>query len=100
AYLDPYVTGEAFKFFLSAPIPAMGLGVAKHGFVISTSFDWEEGENYAVDAVRRIVQGQSPAVIPVDKSTRNELFLNRRRARELGIEIPASLLVSAKQVFD
>jgi len=102
AYLDPYTTDVAAKFLLSAKIPAMCLGNfgVKNGFVLGAGWDWMEGENYAVDVTQRLLRGESPAVIPVYQIKKWDIFLNRRRARELGLMIPESMVLLAKEVYD
>lgn len=92
---------EAREFMVSAPIPTIcqTFAMAKKGCLLGWSIDWTEGVNYAVQVVQRILRGESPAVIPVYQ-TRIEFALNRRRARELGIEIPPALLVGAREIYD
>jgi putative ABC transport system substrate-binding protein len=94
-------SSAAGEFAFSAPIPAKCFGFARvrKGCVFGWSFEWLEGETYAIQAVQRILRGESPAVIPVYQ-TPIAIALNRRRARELRIEIPASLLIQAREVYD
>jgi putative ABC transport system substrate-binding protein len=100
-YLAPSTPREAAEFLFPAPIPAMcyGFEPVKQGCLIGSGSDWTEGETYAVHAVQRILGGESPAVIPVYR-TGVDFALNRRRARELGIDVPASLLIGAKEIYD
>lgn len=46
----------------------------------------------------RVLEGESPAEIPVDQAVRSIISVNPGYARELGIEIPASLLMRADRV--
>jgi len=50
--------------------------------------------------VDRILKGARPGDLPIELPSRFELQLNLRIARQLGIEIPASLISRADQVFD
>jgi putative ABC transport system substrate-binding protein len=64
------------------------------------TFDFSEGEAYAIDTVARILRGERPATIPVSRSTRYPVAVNRGTARAMGIEIPESILIQANEVFD
>lgn len=102
AILQPYATREAEEFVFSAPIPTFcwSFEAVKKGCLVGFGFDGVEGENYAVQAVVRVLHGERPAVIPVYVLNTLEFALNRRRARELAIDIPASMLIEAKQFYD
>jgi putative ABC transport system substrate-binding protein len=92
---------ESREYAISAPIPTVCrfFGMAKRGCLLGWSFDDSEGPAYAVQAVQRILRGDSPAVIPVYQIP-IAYALNRRRARELGIEIPPDILIGAREVYE
>jgi putative ABC transport system substrate-binding protein len=50
--------------------------------------------------VAEIFDGANPANLPVSQPTKYELGLNLKTAKELGIEMPASLLVQANEVIE
>ena len=89
------------EYAVSAPIPVVceTFAMAKRGCLIGWSFDWTEGVNYAVQAIQRILRGDSPAVIPVYQVP-IAFAVNRRRAREIGIELPPEVLIAAREIYD
>jgi putative ABC transport system substrate-binding protein len=47
----------------------------------------------------RILNGEKPGDLPVQQSTKAELFINITTARTLGIAVPQSMLVRADEVL-
>ena len=48
----------------------------------------------------RILQGATPAAMPVERPDRFEFVVNMKTARTLGLTVPPSLLLRANQVIE
>ena len=70
------------------------------GGLISYSPSFTAQFRDAARYVDRILKGAKPADLPVERPTEFELAINRKTARALRIEIPASLLLRAGQLVE
>jgi putative ABC transport system substrate-binding protein len=57
---------------------------------------WRRAATY----VEKIFKGANPAELPVEQPTKFELVVNLRTAREIGIELPTSILLRADELIE
>jgi putative ABC transport system substrate-binding protein len=84
-----------------ARLPAMFPFKQYHeaGVLISYGPDYDAGMGQVATYVDRILKGAKPSELPIEQVSKSELVVALRIARELGIEIPQSILVRADEVI-
>jgi len=82
------------------PAIADGRGFAEAGLLLTYTTDFVQVYRRAAEYVYRILNGASPATLPVEHPSKFEFVVNLKTARSLGIRIPAAMLIRADTVIN
>ena len=81
-------------------MPAVVWQVAQAGALMTYGPNQRAMFRQAASYIAKILQGASPADLPIEQPTKFELVINRKTAKTLGLTIPQSVLLLADQVIE
>lgn len=102
---DSFFLSESTKLAALAVrhrVPAIfhGREFAAAGGLLSYGSSVAESYHLAGIYTGRILNGEKPADLPVQRSSKVEIFINLKTAKALGITIPQGLVIAADEVFE
>jgi putative ABC transport system substrate-binding protein len=74
--------------------------LVKSGGLISYGPNLNEMFRRVAYYVDRIIKGTKPTELPIERPTQFELFVNVKTAKELGLNVPPTLLARADEVIE
>lgn len=102
---DPYFTYRSQLLALLAvrhAVPAMtqSRDFPLSGGLMSYGGDFTQSHRHTGIYAGRVLKGEKPSDLPVQRVTKVELFINLKSANALGISFPPSILSSADEVIE
>jgi len=94
----PEITQHVLRLGLPAIYESRVL--VKSGGLISYGPNLNEMFRRVAYYVDRIIKGTKPIELPIERPTQFELFVNVRTAKELGLNVPPTLLARADEVIE
>lgn len=98
AYRSRQLAELAARHGVAAVTQARDFPVA--GGLMSYGGDFQQSHRHTGIYAGRILKGEKPADLPVQRVTKVELFINLKAAQALGVSVPPSLLSSADTVIE
>ncbi len=71
-----------------------------HGGLMSYGVNVKAGFRRLAEIVAKVLNGERPAELPLEQPTKFELIVNLKTAKDIGVELPTSLLLRADEVIE
>jgi putative ABC transport system substrate-binding protein len=96
-----YINRDVILNWARHRLPVIGEGRdwAESGALLTYSANFFELFRRSATYVDKILKGAKAASLPIEQSTKFELVVNLRTAKDLGINVPQSILVQADEVI-
>lgn len=98
AYRSPRLAALAVAHAVPAITQSRDFPIA--GGLMSYGGDFQQSHRHTGVYAGRIIKGEQPSQLPVQRVTKVELFINLKAANALGLSVPPSLLSSADLVIE
>ncbi|KUL94278.1 ABC transporter substrate-binding protein [Bosea sp. WAO] len=98
AYRSPQLAALAVAHAVPAITQSRDFPIA--GGLMSYGGDFQQSHRHTGVYAGRIIKGEQPSQLPVQRVTKVELFINLKAANALGLSVPPSLLSSADLVIE
>jgi putative tryptophan/tyrosine transport system substrate-binding protein len=100
--VGPLFGATVVRFVAQYKIPAAysSRGFALRGGLMSYGRDFDDEVRIATGLVGQILDGATPANLPVRRSSKFSFVINLKTAKELGLDVPNSLFALADEVIE
>jgi putative ABC transport system substrate-binding protein len=98
AFRSPQLAALAVRYAVPAITQSRDFPLA--GGLMSYGGDFYQSHRHSGIYAGRILKGEKPSELPVQRVTKVELFINQKAADALGLSFPPSLLASADKVIE
>ncbi|HHX94666.1 MAG TPA: ABC transporter substrate-binding protein [Clostridia bacterium] len=72
----------------------------ERGALATVGIDYYELGRQTAEMAIRVLKGEDPATMPIEKQKNMQLYVNKSAAKAMGVEIPEDILNEADQVFE